>query len=251
MLLQGRAAIVTGSGSGIGKAIAELFLQHGALVVVNDISKAVVEKAIAAMPHPDRCAAVAGDISAPETIEALVSTCLERFGRLDIVVNNAGIAVPGLATTQPVDEMRRTFEVNLLAQLFLAQAALPALKQSPAPRIINVASEVGLTGMMFQSTYASSKRAVNGMTKSMSRALGKYGITVNSICPGIVLETPLVSDFLKERPEYEGALKFYKENSPLMRPLRATDIADVAVMLASDQAGFLTGQLIVANGGMG
>jgi 3-oxoacyl-[acyl-carrier protein] reductase len=248
-MLEGRAAIVTGSGSGIGKAIAALFLRHGARVVVNDLTAAAADAAVAEMPDPSRCAAVAGDISQAVTIDALVSTCLERFGRLDVVVNNAGISPPGLVKTQPLEDWQKIFEVNFLAQLFLTQAALPALKRSPAARIINISGEIALIGMVYQSAYAASKAAVNGMTKSLARTLGRHGITVNSICPGIVPETRLVQDFMADRPEYAGALGFYLANSPLGRGLRATDIADVALLLASDHAGFITGQFIRANGG--
>jgi len=248
-MLEARAAIITGSGSGIGKAIAAAFVRHGAFVVINDTTYAVARDAVAQMPDPERCVAVPGDVTETATIDLLVKTCLERFGRLDIVVNNAGISPPGLAKTQAIEEWKRTFEVNLQAQLFLSQAALPALKRSPAARIINIASELALKGMMYQSAYSSSKAAVNGLTKSMSRSLGKYGITVNSICPGVVPETRLVREFTKDRPEYEGALNFYRDNCPLGRALRATDIANVALMLASDQAEFMTGQFIVANGG--
>jgi len=124
MLLEGRAAIVTGSGAGIGKAIAALFVRNGARVVLNDRTAEIADRAVADMPDPTRCAAVAGDISQPSTTQALVDTCLQRFGRLDVIVSNAGISPPGLAKTQAIDEWKRTFDVNLLAQLFLAQAAL-------------------------------------------------------------------------------------------------------------------------------
>jgi NAD(P)-dependent dehydrogenase (short-subunit alcohol dehydrogenase family) len=248
-MLQGRAAIVTGSGTGLGKAIAELFLDQGASVVVNDRTSEVAAAALAQMPDPGRCAAVAGDVRDSATIAALVSTCLARFGRLDIVVNNAAVLPPGLVKTQAVEDWRQIFEVNFLAPLFLAKAALPALRRSPVARIINISGEIAFTGMMFQSAYASSKAAVNSMTKSMSRAVGGYGITVNSICPGIVTETNMVQEFVKDRPEYQAAFEMYRKNSPLGRGLRATDIADVALMLASDRAGFITGQFIRANGG--
>ena len=248
-MLEGRAAIVTGSGGGVGKAIAERFLRQGARVVVNDLSPAQTEKVAAELSGPDRCAAVAGDITDPATMRALVSTCVERFGQLDILVNNAAILLPGLVKTQEVVAWRKTFEVNVVAPLLLAQTALPALKRSPAARIINISGEIALTGMMFQSAYGASKSSVNAMTKSMSRALGKYGITVNSICPGIVTETNMVQEFVNDRPEYLAAFEMYRNNSPLGRGMRATDIADVALMLASDQAGFVTGQFIRANGG--
>ena len=249
MLLQDRAAIVTGAGSGLGKAIARAFVRNGARVVVNDLTMEAAQQAITEMPFPERCVAVAGSVTAAETIRALAATCVDSFGRLDIVVNNAAILPPGLVKTQAVADWKQTFEVNVLAPLALVQAALPALKRSPAARVINISGEIALSGMMFQAAYGASKAALNSLTKSMSRALGKYGVSVNSICPGIVTETNMVQEFVRDRPEYAAAFKLYHENSPLGRGLRATDIADVALMLASDQAAFLTGQFVRANGG--
>ena len=247
-MLTGRAAIVTGAGSGIGKAIAETFLRHGAMVVLNDVHDDVALAAAAEM-HSANCIAVAGDITNSDVVAKLVASCVARFDRLDILVNNAGISPAGLVKTQPVEDWRRAFDVNLQAPLFLAQAALPMLARSPAGRIINIASEIAFHGMMYQAAYSSSKAACNALTKCLARVAGKQGITANSICPGVIPETRLVKEFTEDRPEYEAILRFYHDLCPLQRSGRALDIANVALMLASDYTSYLNGQLITVNGG--
>lgn len=248
-LLGGRTAIVTGSGSGIGRAIADVFLRSGANVVLNDVEADVAERARAQMSHPERCAAVAGDITRPATIDAIIACCVERFRGLDILVNNAGISPGGLVKTQEVDEWRGAFDVNVEAPFFLAQAALPLMQKSSTGRIINIASEIAFHGMMYQAAYAASKAALNALTKCLARAVGRHGITANSICPGVIPETNLVKGFTEDRPEYAGILNFYQQTCPLRRSGRAIDVANVAVMVASDFGSYLNGQLITVNGG--
>jgi len=248
-LLDGRVAIVTGSGSGIGRAIADTFLRHGAKVVINDVKLAVAERALAQMPHPERCIVAAGDITQPAVVDSIVGQCVDELGRLDILVNNAGISPGGLVKTQPMDEWQSAFDVNVEAPFFLAQAALPALVASPSGRIINIASEIAFHGMMYQAAYAASKAAVNALTKCLTRAVSRHGITANSICPGVIPETNLVKGFTEDRPEYAGILKFYQDTCPLQRSGLAVDIANVAVMVASDLGSYLNGQLITVNGG--
>ncbi|WP_394834227.1 SDR family oxidoreductase [Pendulispora rubella] len=248
-LLEGRAAIVTGSGSGIGRAIADTFLRYGAKVVLNDVHQAVAERARSQMSHPEHCIVVAGDITEPAVVDSIVGRCRDQFGQLDILVNNAGISPGGLVKTHSMDEWQRAFDVNVEAPFFLAQAALPLLMTSRAGRIINIASEIAFHGMMYQAAYAASKAAVNALTKCLTRAVSRYGITANSICPGVIPETNLVKGFTEDRPEYAGILKFYQDTCPLQRSGLAVDIANVAVMVASDLGSYLNGQLVTVNGG--
>lgn len=248
-LLAGRAAIVTGAGSGIGRAIADRFLEHGADVVINDVREDVTERARAGMSHPERCIVAAGDVTHPDAVDWVVGRCLDYFGRLDVLVNNAGISPGGLVKTQPFDEWQSAFDVNVEAPFFLAQKALRPLVASPAGRIINVASEIAFHGMMYQAAYAASKAALNALTKCLTRAVSRHGITVNSICPGVIPETNLVKGFTEDRPEYTGILEFYQNTCPLRRSGLAVDVANVAVMIASDLGSYLNGQLITVNGG--
>jgi NAD(P)-dependent dehydrogenase (short-subunit alcohol dehydrogenase family) len=248
-LLRGRAALITGAGGGLGKAIATAFQQHGARVAINDVKPELAASAVADMPEPDRAVAVPGDIRACGDIRRIVQGAVDAFGGLDIVVNNAGVSPAGMVRTHPTEDWMFAFDVNVQGTFFVTQAALPYLSCSPHARVINISSEIAEHGMMYQSAYASSKGGVSALTRSLARSLGPLDITVNAICPGVVPETNLVKEFTRERPEYEEIMRFYSEMCPLPTSARAEHIAHVAVFLASDLASFVNSQLITVNGG--
>lgn len=249
MLLENRVALVTGAGSGLGKAIAQALVKQGARIAVNDLRAELAQQTCQELGAGERCLAVPGNISSQADIATMLEDCVVHFGKLDILINNAGVSPAGTVKTQTMEEWLKAYDTNLEGTFFVTQAALPYLKRSQYGRVINISSEIAEHGMMYQSAYASSKGGVSSLTKALSRVLGEFNITVNAICPGVVPETNLVKEFTADRPEYAAILEFYQTMCPLPHKARAVDIANVAVMLASDLASFVNGQLITVNGG--
>jgi 3-oxoacyl-[acyl-carrier protein] reductase len=249
VLLEGRVALITGSGSGLGFAMAQQFIEQGAAVAVNDLHAHLAEEARRKLDALGHCLPVPGSIAIAKDVEQIVKQTVAHFGRLDVLINNAGISPAGLVKSQTVEDWQRAFETNLKGTLFTTQAAFPYLIDSAYGRVINISSEIAEHGMMYQSAYASTKAAVSALTKSLARTLGEHNVTVNAICPGVVPQTNLVKEFTQDRPEYADILKFYHDICPLPAKARPLDIAHVAVLLASDFASFLNGQMITVNGG--
>jgi len=254
VLLDGRIALVTGAGSGIGRAIALGLAAEGARVGVLDLDAGRAEEtchllAGPAGTGPGRGVALRGDVRCTDDLRAAVAAVASAWGGLDVVVNNAGVSPGGLVRSHDTADWRLAFDVNVRGTLFLVQAALPYLARSAYGRVINISSEIAQHGMMYQAAYAASKAGVSALTKSLARLVGPVGATANAICPGVVPETNLVREFTRERPEYAAILDFYRTVCPLPRQTRASDIAGVAAMLASDYGAFVSGQLITVNGG--
>ncbi len=248
MLLEGRVALITGAGAGLGRATAQALVEQGAFVAINDRYTALASEACQSI-DPQRCLAVPGDITNTAQIAEMVQACIACFDRLDIVVNNAGVSPAGLVKTQTAEEWAKAYATNLQGSIFVTQTAFPFLAQSACGRVINISSEIAEHGMMYQSAYASTKAGISSLTKALARILGSHNITVNAVCPGVVPQTNLVKEFMQDRPEYAEIIRFYHEMCPLPHKSRPIDIANVVLMLASDWASFVNGQLLTVNGG--
>lgn len=247
--LENKVALVTGAASGIGAAIADTFAIAGACVYVADLNESagaeVVQKIRAAGASADFISVnVADEVSCNNAAERVLKT----HGRLDLLVNNAGIGHVGtILQTTPAD-MTRLYNVNVLGVFNLSKAFLPSMLQGKRGNIINLASIGGVVGIRDRLAYCTTKFAVVGLTKSMALDHATDGIRVNCICPGRV-ETPFVSARLKEYPDPEKAYREMASTQAIGRMGRPEEIAAAALYLASDESAFITGTAFLIDGG--
>jgi NAD(P)-dependent dehydrogenase (short-subunit alcohol dehydrogenase family) len=232
MRLQGKAAIVTGAASGIGKATAELFAKEGAQVLTVDL--------------PGKGTGLEIDIAADGAAKKIVDAAVQKFGRLDIVMNNAGIGSNQLAEEFKRDSWDRVLAVNLTAPFFICQAAIPHLRASGAGRIINVASVMAEGTDYGLSAYCASKAGVAGFTRTLALELGKFKITANYLLPGAI-KTGMTSPLWDARPEVAD---IWAKKSVLRRLGQPEDLAKAALFLASDDGAFVTGHGLNVDGGL-
>ena len=238
----GRVALITGAARGLGRAAAERLHQFGASVAVNvrDIARA---EAVAA-PLGSRGLALEGDVAAAGVPERLVARTLDRFGRLDILVNNAALARGTRFGELSAEEWRRALEVNLTAPFLLIKAALPAMKAQRYGRIVNVSSTAGrMVSTLGGAHYTASKTGLLGLTRAAAKELGQFGITVNAVCPGMI-DTELT----RENATSEQLAR-YAAAYPVPRLGTALEVADLICFAASEAAGYITGASLDINGG--
>jgi NAD(P)-dependent dehydrogenase (short-subunit alcohol dehydrogenase family) len=247
--LDGKVAVITGAGSGIGRVAASLFASVGAQVVVADVIGDKAEAAVADITDAGGSAtAVVVDVSDKDQVDAMVHTAVGTYGRLDVLFNNAGIFPEddgGLLDTPP-ETWHRVMEVNLAGVWLGCRAAVPAMLASGGGSIVNVASFVALMGAATaQLAYTASKGAVLSMTRELAVEYARQGIRANSICPGPI-ETPLLEELLADPIRRQRRLV----HIPMGRFGRPEEIAKAALFLASDDASFVTGSALVVDGGI-
>ena len=240
--LTGRVALVTGAFRGLGLATAERLAARGASVAVNVRDPERAEATARSLG--ERGFAVPGDLGNPADLQAIVRRTLDRFGRLDILVNNAAVALSTRFEQITEEEWRRTFEINVTAVFLLTRAVLPAMKQQGHGRIINLSSTAGKTvSTLGGAHYTASKAALQGLTRASAKELGPYGITVNAVCPGL-FDTELTREHATSEQLAAAAKSF-----PIRRLGEAIEVADLICFLASDAAGYITGASLDINGG--
>lgn len=239
----GRTALVTGGAGGIGLAIARQLAQGGARVVLVDLERQALDVAAASLAEPRRHLALAADVTRPEGVEQAVATVLEATGRIDILVNSAGVALLEPAGEISEAAWERTLAVNLTAPLLLAQAVAPAMRRQRHGRIINLASQASVVALRRHAAYCASKAGLVGLTRVLALEWASDGITVNAISPTVV-DTPL------GRQAWAGeAGEAMRALIPTGRFAQPEEVARLAVFLAGTQAGMLTGENIVIDGG--
>jgi NAD(P)-dependent dehydrogenase (short-subunit alcohol dehydrogenase family) len=248
--ISAKACVVTGAGSGIGKAIAERFALEGGLVVCVDINAAAVKATVQGIQAAGgQAEAVTADVSQSVAVDGFVQRCVDLYGRIDILVNNAGINVPGVFHEVTNEAIDRMLDVNLKGYIYASRAAIPHMLKQQGGAIVNMSSVNGLVAEPFLSLYAASKGAIVMLTKGIALDYAKQGIRCNCICPGWV-DTPINY----AHAEMMGGLaKIYAEIDrfqPIGRPGEPSEIANLALFLASDEASFMTGSIIAADGGM-
>ena len=238
----GRVALVTGASRGLGRAAARRLHERGAAVAVHVRDAARAQSVAAGLG--ERAFGVAGDLELEGVPGALVERTLERFGRLDILVNNAALPPTTRFESISADEWRRTFEVNLTAPFLLMRAALPAMKAQGYGRIVNVSSTAGrMVSTLGGAHYTASKTGLLGLTRAAAKELGVHGITVNAVCPGMI-DTELTRE--SASPE---RLEQLARGFPVPRLGTALEVADLICFAASEAAGYITGAALDINGG--
>jgi len=245
--LAGKVALITGAGRGFGRAIALAFAREGARVAANYLGSQVGAEAVVAEAHGLGTEAVAlrGDVAREDDVKALVAATLERFGRLDVLVNNAGLMVRAPMLAVPAEECRRMFDVNVTGTMLCTRHALPAMVERKGGRIINLSSQLAqrAVGGGGFAAYAATKGAIESLTRVLAAEVGVHGITVNAIAPGGI-DTDMSRDVMT--PEYRARRL---AELPLHRFGSVDDVAYCAVVLASDEAAYLTGQILHPSGG--
>jgi len=238
----GRIAIITGAWRGLGRAAAERLHERGASVAVNVRDHKRAETL--AKQIGERAFAVPGDIAAEGVPNEIARRTLERFGRIDILVNNAALPLSTRFADLDADEWRKAIEVNLTAPFLMSKAVLPAMRAQNYGRIINVSSSAGrMVSTLGGAHYTASKAGLLGLTRAAAKELGKFGITVNAVCPGMI-DTELTREHASDE-----ALERLAANYPVPRLGAALEVADLICFAASEAAGYITGASLDINGG--
>ncbi len=242
MRLENKVAIVTGGARGIGQAIAELFAKEGAKVIIWDLLDVGSDTAAAIGESGGVAEFTKLSVTDQEAIDAEVARIVEKYGRVDILINNAGITRDKSLAKMTVDDWDAVIDVNLKSVFLCTKAVLPHMREQNYGRIVSASSTTGLWGNFGQTNYAAAKAGIIGMTKTWALELGKYGITVNAIAPGFTL-----TDMTKAMPDaiIEGA----KQQIPMRMIAEPIDIAYGYLYLSSDEARFVTGSTLCISGG--
>jgi NAD(P)-dependent dehydrogenase (short-subunit alcohol dehydrogenase family) len=248
--VEGKACIVTGAGSGIGKAIAERLAEEGAKVICVDLNKETVGQTVEGIEKAGGVAgAFVGDISDRRQVEAFVARCVELYGRVDVLVNNAGVNIPGVFHEVTDEVVDKTLNVNVKGSIYASRAAIPHMLTQGGGSIVNISSVNGLVSEPFLSIYSASKGAIVMLTRGIALDYAKQGIRCNAICPGWV-DTPINYAHANLLGGIEKVYASIDTFQPIGRPGEPREIAHLALFLASDEASFITGSIITADGGM-
>jgi NAD(P)-dependent dehydrogenase (short-subunit alcohol dehydrogenase family) len=248
--LSGRVALITGGGSGVGEATARVFASEGARVAVLDVQgdrAASVTESI--VRDGAEAFAITASVAKAVDMSAAIDTVVDRWGRLDVLVNNAGVQVLGPFHEQNESDFDRLIDTNLKGVLFGCRYALPVMLAQRQGVILSTASVLGLVGDPDLAVYGATKGGIIALTKSLAVAYGPRGIRVNCVCPGDV-NTPLVKEYFENSPDPEATRQAVAKEYPLRRIAEPVEIARVFAFLASDAASFISGTHMVVDGGL-
>jgi NAD(P)-dependent dehydrogenase (short-subunit alcohol dehydrogenase family) len=248
--LDHKVCVVTGAGSGIGRAIAQRLAEEKAQVVCVDLN---LETAIATAQDIQQAggvaSAVGADVSNPEQVDRFINRCVEQYGKIDVLVNNAGVNIPGVLHEVSDETIDRTLNVNVKGCIYGCRAAIPHMLRQGGGSIVNMSSVNGLVSEPFLAIYSASKGAIVMLTKGVALDYAKQKIRCNAICPGWV-DTPINYAHAEMMGGLDKIYATIDSFQPIGRPGEPREIAHLALFLASDEASFLTGSIITADGGM-
>ena len=236
---------MTGAGSGIGRAIAVRLAEEGGRVLCTDVSGDAAEETAASIDAD----ALTTDVSDPAQVDAMIARCVELHGTVDVLVNNAGVNIPGVLHEVPDEVIDRTLAVNVKGTIYGCRAAIPHMLENGGGSIVNISSVNGIVSEPYLAVYSASKGAVVMLTKGVALDYAKQGIRCNAICPGWV-DTPINYAHAEMLGGLQQVYDTIDSFQPIGRPGRPEEIAHVALFLASDEASFMTGAIVSADGGM-
>jgi len=248
--VQDKVCVVTGAGSGIGRAVALRLAEEGGLVLAADVSVATAQQTAQIAGEAGHLVrAVETDVRDPRQVTAMVQTAVGWWGRIDVLVNNAGVNLPGLLHEVTDEVIDRTLDVNVKGQIYGCRAAIPHMLAAGSGSIVNVASVNGVVSEPFLALYSASKGASVMLTKGVALDYAKRGIRCNVVCPGWV-DTPINYAHAELLGGLQHVYDTIESFQPIGRPGTPREIANVVLFLASDEASFMTGSVVLADGGM-
>jgi len=237
-----KVVLITGAARGIGKTVAETFLQYDATVILNDVNEdSLIETKNEFSSQKGKCDTVVADTSKPDEVERMYADIANKYGRLDVLVNNAGITRDGFLHKLSLEQWQKVIDVNLTGVFLCLQGAARMMKAQNSGRIVNISS-AAWNGNMGQANYSASKAGVVGLTRTAAKELARANILVNAIAPGII-----DTDMIKTVPD--DVLKTLLKSVPLGRPGKTAELANLVLFLSSDLCTYITGQTINIDGG--
>lgn len=254
MRLKEKVAIITGAGNGMGRADALLFAREGAKVVVNDINSENIDSVVKEITEAKGEAfGYKADVTKLEEVEAMVAETIKRYGRVDILVSNAGWDQlrPFLNTDKAFWD--KILDLNLIGHMNCIKAVLPNMMDNKYGKIVTIGSDAGRTGNPLEAPYSAAKGGVIAFTKTIAREFGRYQITANCVCPGITEGTRLSEEMISAIPEKEKAVRMMetvRKVTPMGRLAKPEDVAKAVLFFASDDSSFVTGQVLSTSGGL-